>query len=104
MKVTFRKDQRLGITIPVLQQEWENYSPDAQEAILLEWEAVRGIIPDRIKEIEGYIDTMQMQLNTEENFQVSCDLNDKIADLASVINDLWLWFRYNGASISKPHN
>ena len=64
-----------------------------QHAILLKWEQVRGKIPDRIKELEHYINTKQHYLNNEEDFEVSCKLNSEIADLASIINDLWLWYR-----------
>ena len=63
-----------------------------QHAILLKWEQVRGKIPDRIKELEHYINTKQHYLNNED-FEVSCKLNSEIADLASIINDLWLWYR-----------
>ena len=64
-----------------------------QHAILLKWEQIRGKIPDRIKELEHYINTKQHHLNNEEDFEVSCKLNSEIADLASIINDLWLWYR-----------
>ena len=64
-----------------------------QHAILLRWEQVRGKIPDRIKELEHSINAKQHHLNNEEDFEISCKLNSEIADLASIINDLWLWYR-----------
>ena len=52
-----------------------------------------GLIPDRIISLEEIINTKQAQLSNETNFELSCQLNHEIADLASIINDLWLWFR-----------
>jgi hypothetical protein len=83
--------------------EWHHYSSDVQEAILLEWETIRGFIPDRIIEIEDQINKLQLQMDHEENFAVSCELNAAIAHHASVINDLWLWYRYNNAAVDKAH-
>ncbi|MFC0187878.1 hypothetical protein ACFFJY_06225 [Fictibacillus aquaticus] len=99
----FREDERLGIKLPFLKLEWHQYSSEVQEAILLEWENIRGIIPDRIKEIENQINMLQTRLDHEENFPISCELNTSIAHHASVINDLWLWYRHNGAAVYKSH-
>ena len=89
----FSFDQRLGIPVPNLQKDWDLYSAEQQQQILFEWEQIRGNIPDRIKQLEKLINESQEELNREENFERSCLLNCNIADLASVINDLWLYYR-----------
>ena len=93
MEKYFLYDNHLGIEIPHLQEDWEDIPEKVQHAILLKWEQVRGKIPDRIKELEHYINAKQHHLNNEEDFEISCKLNSEIADLASIINDLWLWYR-----------
>ncbi|WP_028400801.1 hypothetical protein [Ectobacillus panaciterrae] len=104
MERYFTLDERLGIEIPHLEQEWEEIDKHAQHHILLKWEAIRGKIPDRIKELETMINEKQHQLDHEENFQISCILNSEIADIASIINDLWLWYRTNqNVSSEKTH-
>lgn len=104
MKENFSYDERLGIYIPDLHLEWEKYTDEAQHSILLHWENIRGSIPDRIADIEGTINLKQEQLNDEEDFPRSCELNSEIAELASVINDLWLWFRANQTISGKMHH
>ncbi|WP_270179585.1 hypothetical protein [Alkalihalobacillus sp. CinArs1] len=90
---TFYRDERLQIDVPILELFWEELALDEQEEILLRWEQIRSTIPDRIIELEGKIMEKQSQLSNEENFETSCSLNTQIADLASIINDLWLWYR-----------
>ncbi|MCI2254314.1 hypothetical protein M3221_00810 [Domibacillus indicus] len=89
----FQYDKRLGIPLPSLQHDWFSYSVNERQQITLEWETIRGTIPDRIGELEGQINRKQAALNEEENFDQSCRLNTEISELASIINDLWLWFR-----------
>lgn len=104
MEQYFTYDEHLGIEIPDLQEEWEEIPTAVQHAILLKWEQIRGKIPDRIKELEHIINTKQHKLNNEENFELSCKLNTEIADLASIINDLWLWYRLTqNVSEGKAH-
>lgn len=91
----FSFDERLGIFLPNLLLDWEDYSHEQQQAILTEWECMRGNIPDRIKRLEFSINYKQEQLNNEADFVMSCKLNSEIAELASIINDLWIWFRSN---------
>ncbi|WML40836.1 hypothetical protein RCG19_03870 [Neobacillus sp. OS1-2] len=98
----FAFDQRLGIAIPDLTMEWDEYSAEIQQEILLTWEQTRGSIPDRIAELEEEINDKQAQLSDESDFPRSCQLNSEIADLASIINDLWLWYRANQV-VSKVH-
>lgn len=89
----FTFDDRLGIPIPMLENEWEHYSSHIQQCILLTWESIRGKIPDRIKEIEHLIENLQQQLYEETDFERSCQLNYEISKNASIINDLWIWYR-----------
>lgn len=93
MSYQFVFDSRLGIEIPDLQLDWHSYSIDEQHQILLEWEGVRSKIPDRIIALEKMINKRQAQLAEEENFAVACQLVHDIHDLASIINDLNIWFR-----------
>lgn len=93
MNGIFTDDKRLGIRVPHLDKPWEDYSPNEQEAILLEWETIRGLIPDRIAELEREINEKQDALGQEADFARSCQLNADIAELASIVNDLWIWYR-----------
>ncbi|OKL38332.1 hypothetical protein [Domibacillus mangrovi] len=89
----FQYDDRLGISIPILTREWAEYQLEEQQFIMHKWETERGTIPDRIQELERSINEKQDALNNEERFATSCQLNTEISELASIINDLWLWFR-----------
>ncbi|MDX5475056.1 MAG: hypothetical protein LPK00_05910 [Bacillaceae bacterium] len=100
----FVHDKRLGIQLPKLELEWSQYSKEQQQQILVKWELIRGSIPDRIKDLEHSINTKQEQLNNEADFEKSCKLNSDIAELASIINDLWLWYRLNQEVSSKIHS
>ncbi|MFC5451735.1 hypothetical protein [Paenibacillus aestuarii] len=100
----FEFDERLGIHIPKLEDEWENYNSEVRSDILLRWEQIRGIIPDRIHKLEAVIIVKQNQLDQEDDFLTSCRLNSEIADLASTINDLHLWFRVNQDLEAKIHH
>jgi hypothetical protein len=95
MTYQFIFNHRLGIDLPSLELEWTDYSKNTQESILAEWEKIRGHIPDRILELEKEINRNQSALNNEEDFEKSCNINSEIAELASIINDLWLWYRMN---------
>jgi hypothetical protein len=104
MKKHFSFDQRLGIPIPELKDEWEDYHQDEQHSILYYWEQIRGSIPDRIAELEKQINQKQAMLSDENDFPRSCELNREIAELASIINDLWIWYRtHQTTSTTKIH-
>lgn len=103
MNNNFKYDERLGISIPKLEKSWDDYSIDEQQDIIVTWEKIRGRIPDRISELEGIINYKQAELNDENDFPRSCLLNSEISDLASVINDLWLWYRTNQDVTTKVH-
>ena len=62
------------------------------------------LFPDRIADLEKMINQKQAQLSDESNFKTSCELNSDIAELASIINDLWLWYRANQTVSEKMHN
>jgi hypothetical protein len=104
MKEHFSFDERLGIFLPDLTNEWDKYSKETQQDILFHWEQIRGSIPDRIADLENDINYKQAQLSDESDFKRSCQLNTEIADLASIINDLWLWFRANQSLSAKSHH
>ncbi|WP_282138910.1 hypothetical protein [Rossellomorea aquimaris] len=89
----FSYNSRLGIHLPRVSKDWPSYSSGEQEIILLEWERVRGMIPDRIQEIEVEIERLQAALAQEDNFDRSCMINGEISERASEINDLWIWYR-----------
>ncbi|MFC4599968.1 hypothetical protein [Cohnella hongkongensis] len=89
----FVYSERHGIALPNLQSGWDALTPERQAAIVSRWEMIRGAIPDRIHRLEEAIRAKQAQLFEEEDFARSCLINDEIADLASRINDLNIWFR-----------
>jgi hypothetical protein len=89
----FYHDERLGIPIPTLPKDWKHFNEMTQHSILLQWESIRGKIPDRIAELENEINFKLAELADEHDFMRSCRLNNEIAELASVINDLWIWYR-----------
>lgn len=103
MQNYFIYDDRLGISIPSLEMNWEEYNEEAQQQILFTWEKIRGHIPDRIAEIEVIINKKQDELGNEMNFIRSCELNSEISEHASIINDLWLWYRMNQSVSEKVH-
>lgn len=103
MNEYFIVNERLGISVPNLQLDWNEYNEETREKILLQWEKVRGMIPDRIADLEEVINKKQAELSDEADFQRSCALNSEIAELASIINDLWLWYRTDQEITGKMH-
>ncbi|MGJ7920427.1 hypothetical protein [Neobacillus sp. LXY-4] len=101
MEGYFFHDARLGIPLPSLEKDWEEYNMMTQQEILLHWEAIRGQIPDRIASLENVINQKLAQLSDESDFMQSCRLNNEIAELASVINDLWIWYRSSEDTIES---
>jgi hypothetical protein len=99
----FKYNERLRIHIPILTKEWDEYSKEKQNLILLQWEKIRGTIPDRIADLEQEINQKQAELDNEDDFPRSCLLNSQISELASIINDLWLWYRLNQSVSLKGH-
>ena len=89
----FTFNERLGIRLPRLTEDWDTLSLNRQIDLLGLWERIRGNIPDHVKRLEDEIKIKQAMLYEEEDFAVSCRLNSDIAELASRINDLHIWFR-----------
>lgn len=69
----------------------------------MEWEEIRATIPDQIQRVEAVIIEKTRQMSEEENFARSCELNSEIHELASVINDLNIWFRVQQDHDTKVH-
>jgi hypothetical protein len=103
LRKEFVYNKRLGIPIPELWEDWESYPISVREQIVDEWEQIRGRIPERIFELEKIINYKQSQLNVEEDFPHACKLNSEIAECASTINDLHLWYRANQELHSRVH-
>jgi hypothetical protein len=99
----FTFDERLGIFLPDITSEWDEFDGEIQQKILFHWEQIRGGIPDRIADLEDVINMKQAQLSDESDFPRSCELNSEIAELASIINDLWIWYRANQTLSAKMH-
>ncbi|MBM7096441.1 hypothetical protein JSY36_11860 [Bacillus sp. H-16] len=93
MIFTFVFDERLDIEVPKVYTAWNHLDAGTQEEILTRWERSRGQIPDRIKELDQEIEKKQQLLYNEDDFEKSCRINEDIAELASIINDLWIWYR-----------
>jgi hypothetical protein len=93
MEQYLKYNERLGIRLPYLDKDWELYPADVREYVVSEWEQIRGSIPERIKEFERVINARQASLNVEPVFIEAVRLNSEIADYASRINDLHLYFR-----------
>lgn len=89
----FRLNDRLGIEVPALTVDWDGLSREKQMSLLSRWENIRGTIPDHVRRFEDRIRKLQTDLFEEDDFATSCRLNSDIADLASRINDLHIWFR-----------
>ncbi|GGG55650.1 hypothetical protein [Paenibacillus radicis (ex Gao et al. 2016)] len=92
-KYRFQWNERLRISLPVMEQDWELYDGAEQADMVERWELIRGTIPDRIMELERVIRVKQNELFEEDSFPESCRINSEIAELASRINDLQIWYR-----------
>lgn len=103
MRPEFIYDSRLGIFVPELLKDWEQYDQAEREELLEQWEAVRGRIPSRVMELETIIMGLQKRMDKEDKFPTACQLNTEIAELASVINDLHIWYRVSQDVDSKSH-
>ncbi|GLX69269.1 hypothetical protein [Paenibacillus glycanilyticus] len=99
----FEWNERLRLALPVLEADWEQYSALEQSDIVEQWELIRGTIPDRVMEFERIINRKQEELFEEDNFEESCRLNTEIAEYASRINDLLIWYRTNQELDSRRH-
>ncbi|MDQ0256865.1 hypothetical protein J2S74_004287 [Evansella vedderi] len=93
MKEFFQEDERLGISLPKLERTWEDHTLKEQTKILSYWEKERAKIPDRIKELEVLVKGKTNDLLLENDEQRMIELNNEVIYLASIINDLNIWFR-----------
>ncbi|MBX6395091.1 MAG: hypothetical protein IRY98_05100 [Alicyclobacillaceae bacterium] len=93
MREPFRYDARLDILVPDLEREWESYTPEEQQEIILRWEEIRAGIPDVIRRFEQEINRRQEQASVEEDWDTVCQLYWEIADFASRIHDLNILYR-----------
>jgi len=100
----FAYDDRLEIETPVLELDWEDYPAEDRLAILERWETIRGTIPDRVIALEKRINALQPKVFEEEDFEATCKLNADIAELASRINDLHIWYRINQEIETRRHS
>jgi hypothetical protein len=89
----FQYSTRHGIALPCLTDDWEALCLDKQTAVLAKWEMIRGNIPEHIIRFEITIREKTQRMFNEDDFVETCRINDDIADLASIINDLNIWFR-----------
>lgn len=103
LRYQFILDERLGIRLPMLDLEWEAYTNEERADMLLEWEEIRATIPDRILQLESVIIEKTRQMSEEDDFARSCELNSEIHELASIINDLNIWFRVQQDHSDKVH-
>ncbi|MBD2846034.1 hypothetical protein IDH44_12585 [Paenibacillus sp. IB182496] len=103
-KHEFKWNARLQIELPALRLDWEAYDAYERAGILAYWEDVRGRIPDLVAELERRIDAKQTALSEEDSFEAACRLNAEIAELASRINDLHIWYRINQEIEPRRHS
>ncbi|EES74823.1 hypothetical protein POTG_00054 [Paenibacillus sp. oral taxon 786 str. D14] len=89
----FVYDERLDIHVPMLERPFDEYELDERLAMIAYWEEVRGRIPTKVMVLEQSIEHMLNEMNEETDFERSCRLNGEIAELASRINDLLIWYR-----------
>ncbi|MCR2803255.1 hypothetical protein [Paenibacillus soyae] len=97
-------NERLLIHLPSLERDWEEHTRAEQAELIERWELIRGRIPDLILHFEQVINTKQAELYEEDSFERSCVLNYEIAEFASRINDLQIWYRMNQDLESRRHS
>ena len=88
-------DKRLGIKIPSLKKEWDDYTELEQLEIIHLWELERAKIPDKVKNMENKIENLQ-DLIFDIDFDDYLKIHEQIVDLSSAINDLNIWYRTSG--------
>ncbi|CAI6082532.1 hypothetical protein COHCIP112018_03676 [Cohnella sp. JJ-181] len=93
LETQFVWDGRLGIPLPRFVVPWDEMDAEKRAAVVERWEAVRGRIPDAIMAREADIRRMLDDMFEEEDFGRCCSLNGEIAEAASVIHDLQIWYR-----------
>ncbi|MGG6313440.1 hypothetical protein [Paenibacillus macerans] len=89
----FVYNERLDIQVPLLDRPFEDYELGERLAMIEHWEDIRGRIPSKVMLLERSIERMLNEMNEEADFERTCRLNGEIAELASRINDLHIWYR-----------
>ncbi|GIP21219.1 hypothetical protein [Paenibacillus sp. J22TS3] len=101
----FVYDSRLGIKVPQFETPFEELPLSERAHIIEVWEDIRGTIPTRVMELEQVIVSKLLELGEENNFEQSCRINSDIAELASIVNDLHIWYRVSAeVSEGKRHS
>lgn len=91
--IGFAYNPRLGIHVPALDRPFEDYALKERLSMIEVWEDIRGRIPSKVMVLERKIEQKLGEMNEESDFEKSCRLNGEIAELASRINDLHIWYR-----------
>ncbi|WP_019638808.1 hypothetical protein [Paenibacillus fonticola] len=89
----FVYDDRLDMHVPALDQPFETYNMNERLAMIEEWENIRGQIPTKVMALERLIERKLLEMGNENDFEKSCRINGEIAELASRIHDLQIWYR-----------
>lgn len=89
----FVYDERLDIHVPLLERPFEEYALEERLSMIEVWEDIRGRIPSKVMVLERAIERMLREMSEESDFERSCRINGEIAELASRINDLHIWYR-----------
>lgn len=89
----FMYDERLGIHVPSLDRPFEDYGVEERLAMIESWENIRGRIPTKVMALERLIERKLSEMGNENDFEKSCQINGEIAELASQIHDLQIWYR-----------
>ena len=83
----------LGIQVPVISEDWELLPYDIQQSILLYWENIRGMIPDRIKVRKMASILNRLSFLTNLILNAPANLMEKSLTSLPSLTTLWLWFR-----------
>ncbi|MFD3258023.1 hypothetical protein ACE3MQ_05355 [Paenibacillus lentus] len=89
----FVYDERLDIHVPSLDRPFEAYHIEERLAMIESWESIRGRIPTKVMVLERLIERKLSEMGNENDFEKSCQINGEIAELASQIHDLQIWYR-----------
>lgn len=89
----FVYDERLDIHVPSLDRPFEAYDIQERLDMIENWESIRGRIPTKVMALERLIERKLSEMGNENNFEKSCQINGEIAELASQIHDLQIWYR-----------
>ncbi|MDB5085407.1 MAG: radical protein, partial [Bacilli bacterium] len=89
----FQFDERLGIELLIVYEDWDAIPKKVREQIIFHWEDIRGRIPDRIKTLDHQLEEIQQTINQEQNWERICDYFTESHTIATIINELNIWYR-----------